>query len=194
MYVHEVVVFLPITVSIGEYIINMKQTLRKVCMLGDFSVGKTSLVRRFVEDRFDDQYKSTIGVKISRRTIKRTDEQVNIMLWDLAGGDDYNHVTSGYLKGASGIIMVCDLTRKVSMDAYTIYSRQLKELSLDPPIVFIGNKCDLVEDIEITDDMLARKSAELGVSYIKTSAKTGEGVENAFNLLLDEIDTNLKAT
>lgn len=159
-------------------------------MLGDFSVGKTSLVRRFVESRFDERYKSTIGVKISRTVVQRPDEQVNIMLWDLAGGDDYNHSTSGYLKGATGVIMVCDLTRKISMDAYTIYMRQLNELNLKPAIVFIANKKDLQDEIEITENMLVEKSAEFGVSYTLTSAKTGEGVVEAFSLLLDEIDKN----
>ncbi|MEM7802831.1 MAG: Rab family GTPase, partial [Chloroflexota bacterium] len=130
----------------------------------------------------------TLGVNIKRKTVKRDSEQVNLILWDLAGGDDYNQSTSGYLKGATGILMVCDLTRKISMDAFTIYMRQINELSLDPAIVFVANKADLKEHIEIKEEMLASKATEFSVPYLLSSAKTGEGVEEAFQLLLDQIE------
>jgi len=85
---------------------------KKVCLLGDFSVGKTSLSERFVYDRFSGRYLSTIGVKISRKPINISkDIMLNMLIWDLAGSEEFSGVQSSYLQGAQGAILVCDLTR-----------------------------------------------------------------------------------
>ncbi|MEM8857992.1 MAG: Rab family GTPase [Chloroflexota bacterium] len=166
--------------------ITMKTIQKKICLLGDFAVGKTSLVRQFVEGRFDDEYLSTIGVKISRRTIQLADEEItaNLLIWDLAGGDDYSKVTSGYLAGASGVAMACDLTRKNTLTMLEIYARQLDKVNKRqlPKIIF-ANKVDLKEQIEITEDALNQLAENLNASWFFSSAKTGEGVENGFTQL-----------
>ena len=95
----------------------MSAVQKKVCLLGDFAVGKTSLIRRYVEDRFDDKYLSTIGVKISRKIVQRPDYALTLLIWDLAGGDDINQLSRRYLLGAVGAILVCDLTRAISTTA-----------------------------------------------------------------------------
>ena len=159
----------------------MKTVQRKICLLGDFSVGKTSLVRQFVEGRFDDRYLSTIGVKISRRQIARPDYLLNLLIWDLAGGDDYDDVTSGYLRGAAGILMVCDLTRPLTLHTLRKYRKQLDEIKLDPVVVIAANKVDLVAERAVDDSLLEELSQQINAPYLLSSAKTGEGVAAAFD-------------
>ncbi|MEL6908760.1 MAG: GTP-binding protein, partial [Cyanobacteria bacterium J06598_4] len=93
----------------------MSTITQKICLLGDFNVGKTSLVRRFVEDKFSDRYLSTVGVKVSRKLVHvRTDRdihQLNLLIWDLEGNTKFKSITPSYLKGASGSIVVADLSR-----------------------------------------------------------------------------------
>lgn len=135
----------------------MKTVQKKICLLGDFSVGKTSLIRQYVEGLFDDKYLSTIGVKISRKTLELTERETvaKLLIWDLAGGDDYSKVTSGYLAGASGVLMVCDVTRKSTLSMLDIYSKQLEAVSKKKiPIVILANKVDLIKDREIEDQDL----------------------------------------
>jgi small GTP-binding protein len=160
---------------------------KKVCMLGDFAVGKTSLVRRFVEGKFDDKYLSTIGVKISRKPVSlAAGGTLNLLIWDLAGGDKFNGVQTNYLKGASGAILVCDLTRKGTLAKLHEYTLRLAEVLGEIPLVVLGNKNDLEAEREISRDDLAaavNTFAPAGTPHFFTSAKTGDHVETAFQTL-----------
>lgn len=151
-------------------------------------MGKTSLVRQFVEGLFNDEYLSTIGVKISRRTVELPDQnaKANLLVWDLAGGDDYSKVTSGYLAGASGVVMVCDLTRKNTLQMLEIYARQLDKVSKkNLPKVILANKVDLTTDRQITEEALNLIGEKLNANWFLTSAKTGEEVEKGFTQLAE---------
>lgn len=164
----------------------MKTVQKKICLLGDFSVGKTSLIRQFVEGQFDDSYLSTIGVKISKKLVEFPDKDiaVNLLIWDLAGGDDYSKVTSGYLTGASGILMVCDVTRKNTLAMLDTYSKQLEKVNKKKvPIVILINKIDLIAKREISDQKIAELADQLNAPWKFTSAKTGEGTEEGFSLV-----------
>lgn len=166
-----------------------KKVQKKICLLGDFSVGKTSLVRQFVEGQFDDSYLSTIGVKISRKPVEipHKDTLVNLLIWDLAGGDDYSKVTSGYLTGAAGVLMVCDITRKSTLTMLDIYSKQLQKVSKkEVPIVLLINKIDLIKQREISDQDVVDVAERLNAPWLFTSAKTAEGTEEGFALLADK--------
>ncbi len=99
----------------------MNEIQKKVCLLGDFAVGKTSLVRRFVEGRFDDKYLSTIGVKISRKTLARPYGALHLIVWDLAGGEEFG-AESSYLRGAAGALIVGDLTRRETLESFERYA------------------------------------------------------------------------
>ena len=165
----------------------MKVLQKKICMLGSFSVGKTSLVRRFVYAKFEDKYLSTVGVNISRKSITRSADTVNLILWDLAGGDDYSPPKSNYLAGLAGALIVCDLTRPQTLPAYELYADQVRAHKADVPLVFIANKVDLVDERAISDEDLEALCRKLGGPYLLTSAKTGEQVEAAFQLLADKL-------
>jgi small GTP-binding protein len=166
----------------------MKTVQRKICLLGDFSVGKTSLVRQYVEGRFDDRYLSTIGVKISRRILERPDYQLKMLVWDLAGGDDYDDVTSGYLRGASAVLMVCDLTRPTTLLTLKKYKKQLADINLAPVLVMAANKADLLGERQVDEQTLVQFAAELSAPFLLTSAKTGAGVAEAFDHLANLIE------
>ncbi len=175
----------------------MKTIQKKICLLGDFSVGKSSLVRQFVEGEFSDDYLSTIGVKISRKPVELPENQVkmNLLIWDLAGGDDYSKVTSGYLAGAAGVVMVCDVTRKSTLSMVKVYSNQLNKIGkVGIPAVLLVNKFDLQDDREIEDEQIENISAELQCPWHFSSAKTGEGVEAGFASLANLISSKSKTT
>lgn len=163
--------------------------VKKVCMVGPFAVGKTSLVKRFVESIFSDKYHTTIGVKISKKQIELDQHNLQMMLWDIEGVDVFTELKSSYLRGASGVMLVIDGTRPTTI-------RQLNELlSLvrshlhETPIVILANKVDLVNEWSLLEED-ANKLRENGLTIIETSAKTGAGVEEAFTALALEMLAN----
>ena len=160
---------------------------KKVCLLGDYAVGKTSLVRQFVYSLFDDRYISTIGVKVSRKTmaIPVQDQvvELNMMLWDLAGSEEFSTVRASYLRGGSGAILVCDLTRPQTLDSLPSYAQDMRQVSPGAPIIVAANKRDLVEQQQVTSAHVERAATALDAPYYLTSAKTGHDVEAAFRHL-----------
>jgi small GTP-binding protein len=163
---------------------------KKICMLGAFAVGKTSLVRRFVEGRFDDRYLSSIGVKISRKPVVVAQVTINLIVWDLAGSEDYNGLQASYLQGALGGIVICDLTRADTLRSWEYYSRRLRQVNPGARVVLVANKADLVETRALSDDDLRRAGAlcddAMGIApYFLSSAKTGENVEAVFQRLAE---------
>jgi len=163
---------------------------KKICLLGDFAVGKTSLMRRYVEGRFDDKYLSTIGVKISRKTLFRDYGQLNLLIWDMTGGDDIGtQARASYLRGASGALVVCDLTRRETLTVFERYAHQMRTLNPHIPLVLVGNKIDLVAERTVTDDDMSLVCNSLKCEkYFVTSAKTGAEVETVFNYLAELIE------
>ena len=157
-------------------------------MLGSFAVGKTSLVRRFVEGRFDDKYLSTIGVKISRKSIVLDDLTVNMMLWDLAGGDDVLRSNASYMRGATGAFVVCDLTRADTLEAANEYVQRFIEINPGASIVLLANKADLEDERAIGNEQLAKVVVELAKgAWLLTSAKNGLNVEHAFGRMAEMV-------
>ncbi len=170
----------------------MRALSTKVCLLGDFAVGKTSLVNRFVHNAFSEKYLSTIGVRVSRKTVALVSDdevvELTILLWDLAGSEEFNQMRASYLRGAAGALLVCDLTRPETLDGLDSYLRDLQQISPQAKVVVVANKADLLADWEgsLRQERLAAPAAfaaALGAPYFVTSAKTGEHVEDAFRLL-----------
>src|ERR1700741_4519841 len=128
---------------------------KKICMLGGFSVGKTSLVKRFVESVFSESYLTTVGVKIDKRTVESAGRLVNLILWDLAGEDDISSLRMGYLRGAAGYVLVADGTRPSTLQVALSLRRRV-EADFGPlPFVLLLNKYDVTDQWEIGDDALA---------------------------------------
>lgn len=159
---------------------------KKICMLGSFAVGKTSLVSRFVKSIYSDTYHTTIGVKIDKKQVTVGDETVNCILWDIAGEDEFYTINNNYLRGMAGFFLVVDGTRNATLEvALNIYHRITDELGELPFVVTI-NKSDLKSEWEINPVKL-NELRDAGASIIHTSAKTGTGVEDAFEQLAMEM-------
>jgi len=155
---------------------------KKVCLLGSFSVGKTSLVRRFVSDAFSDQYLTTVGVKVEQKVVKSKDQDLTLVVWDIHGDDAYQRLQKSYLRGVAGYFLVADGTRQLSFtQALEIRSRFSGELKDIPGIVLL-NKCDLEDQWAIGSDEL-EEIENLGMKSLKTSALSGFNVESSFSLL-----------
>lgn len=165
----------------------MTTIAKKVCLLGDFSVGKTSLVRRFVYNKFEDKYISTIGVKVSRKTVAVPTEaevvELTMMLWDLAGSEEFDQVRVSYLRGTAGAVLVCDLTRAETLDSLQRYIQDLLDVNPAAQIILAANKNDLLDQHQVTPAQVATVAAAFSAPYYLTSAKTGDEVETLFREL-----------
>ncbi len=166
----------------------MGDVKKKICLLGEFSVGKTSLIRRFVEGRFDEKYLSTIGVSISRKSLRRDGYGLDLIIWDLAGGEEFAGVNAAYLRGSAGGILVCDLSRPETLDV--VRSSALLARAVNPQIALVlaANKCDLVSDRTAISPFLETLSGETAAPWLYTSAKSGEQVADLFESLASEIE------
>ncbi len=155
---------------------------KKVCMVGAFATGKTSLVARFVSSIYSDVYQTTVGVKIDKKLVKLAEEEVNLILWDIQGEDDFQDLQMSYLRGLSGYLLVVDGTRYATFEIALNLQQLIEQTFGTVPFVIILNKSDLTDEWEIgsTDmDEISKRDW----TVIQGSAKTGLGVEEAFLIL-----------
>ncbi len=157
---------------------------KKICMVGVFGTGKTCLVKQYVHSIFAARYLSTVGVKIDRKDVQSGDQDMRLMLWDLEGRDGVRDVNGSYVRGAHGIIYVVDGTRpETAEQILEIRDNVEKEIDEVPSVIAL-NKIDLANEWKIPtveEESLGSK----GLHLIRTSAKTGEGVEATFQWLAD---------
>jgi small GTP-binding protein len=159
---------------------------KKICLLGSYGVGKTSLVARFVHSMFEDKYHTTVGVKIDKKVLTVEGEEVTLMLWDMAGEEDGAPVKLNQVKDASGYLLVVDGTRAKTLEvARSIQQRVQNEIGVRPFLALI-NKADLRETWEIPDSTWSALTSE-GWTLLETSAKSGQHVEEAFATLTSRI-------
>lgn len=155
----------------------------KLILTGDYKVGKSSLIRRFIENNFQDSYISTIGVEISKKTIVLDEEtEINFLVWDIAGQNyQMGQFRNRFYEGASAAFIVVDRTRENNLESVQKWYNDIKKsVSANIPIVVVGNKSDLQENVVISEEEIKTVTKQLGFNYILTSAKTGENVDEAF--------------
>lgn len=156
------------------------QISKKVVVLGHFGVGKTSLIRRFVENSFSDNYTVSIGVHITKKLVViAPNKSVSLILWDLEGTDDLNHIRESYLLGTHGIIYVFDLSRPSTFQEIDLDLSILEKKASGIPIKVVGNKVDLVVPSEVAEIL---GNNNISYDYL-TSAKTGGKVNDLFEQL-----------
>lgn len=153
--------------------------IKKICMLGSFSVGKTSMVARFVQSTFSEKYLTTVGVKVDKKLVQASGQDLTLMVWDLAGDDDYQKLNMSYLRGAAGFIYVADGTRAASLEAVLDIDRRVRKEMGNFPSVLALNKADLEAEWQIDSDRVEGLAAA-GWPVRKTSAKLAQGVEETF--------------
>ncbi|MDJ0656063.1 MAG: Rab family GTPase [Xanthomonadales bacterium] len=159
----------------------------KVCLLGDFAVGKTSLARRFVDESFSDRYLTTVGVKIDTKIVETpTHGPVKLVVWDIAGADNLDALSTSYVRGMAGYLLVADRSRASTLTSANKIQASVAANSPSVPFCFLVNKNDLHDQLEITDDALA-EIQNRGWETLLTSAKTGDNVERAFQQLAERI-------
>ena len=155
---------------------------KKICMLGAFAVGKTSLVARFVRSMFSEKYHTTVGVKIDKKVLQLDGEDVTLVLWDIAGEDEFQKVRSTYLRGSAGFFFVADGTRPTTLEVV----QRLRGIALgavgDVPYMLALNKRDLEAEWELDRSIIGELEAD-GWTVFETSAKSGDNVEEAFTWL-----------
>lgn len=152
---------------------------KKICLLGAFSVGKTSLIQRYVNRLFSDKYLTTVGVKIDKKQISVGKTELNLMVWDIAGEDDFTNIRSAHLRGLSGYIMVIDGTRKNSFNVALALHERIKTELGEVAAVFALNKSDLKDQWVMNHEHI-HTLVQLGFPVIETSAKLDQGVEEMF--------------
>ncbi len=160
--------------------------VKKICMLGGWGVGKTSLVSNYVHSIFSEKYQITLGVKIDKKTVSVNGQDVKLMLWDIAGEEEKFSIPPTYLKGSEGYLLVIDGTRAGSYEqALDIHERVVETVG-EIPFVAVVNKSDLTQEWELGQHIMDEMAAK-GWQVIKSSAKLGTGVEESFTGLVEQM-------
>lgn len=163
------------------------EIIKKVCLIGNSGVGKTSLIKRFILDIFDDKYLKTLGTKVSRKDLiidhpeKNLKVNLTMMIWDIMGQETFRTILQdSYFFGAGGCLAVCDSTHSETMSDLDKWVGSLHETAGKVPLIILANKSDLKDNIEVKEEMLKKFAGRYNASYLYTSAKTGDNVEKAF--------------
>ena len=160
-------------------------TVFKILTIGESGVGKTSILRRYVENKFERHHLATIGIDFQSKTIKIKNKDIKLKIWDTAGQERYRNIANQTFRGADGIILVFDITDEYSFSRISDWMEQINaNISKDEiGLILIGNKCDL-EDRKVPYEKGEEKARELGIDYYETSALNGKGINDVFEELV----------
>lgn len=169
--------------------------LFKVLLIGNSGVGKSSLLLRFADDVFSENFMPTIGVDFKIRTIEVDGKTIKLQIWDTAGQERFKTITSSYYKGAHGIIVTYDVTDKESFKAIDNWMNEVeKHASDNVSRILVGNKCDLEESRQVSTDEGKELAEHFGIKFLETSAKQSNNVEEAFITMTKEIKSRVVHT
>ena len=164
----------------------------KIILIGDSGVGKSNILSRYINDTFSDSSKSTVGVELGCKIVEINGTKVKIQIWDTAGQERYKSITKSYYKGAKGALIIYDISRKESFENVNKWIGDLKEFGEDNTcILLVGNKCDLENLRQISNDEVEKKAEQYNIGFCEASAKTGKDVDLAFQRLIEEISKKL---
>ena len=166
----------------------------KLVVVGDSGVGKTNLIKRFANNTFNSNSKATVGVEFLSKSFKINNTVFKIEIWDTAGQERYKSITAAYYKGAKGALVVYDITSKISFENIDKWMLEIKEKSSkDLKLMIIGNKCDLKDGRQVSNEEAMRKAKDTGIALMETSALDSTNVKEAFHDLLKEMYIELSA-
>ena len=166
---------------------------KKIVLIGDAAVGKTSLIGRFVKGFFDDKYLATIGTNVSKKEVilhdyvHKKDINIDMMIWDILGQEGFDRVKKTAYQGSEGAIIVCDLTRSDTVQHIRNWVKHYREVVQEVPIIVLGNKADLVEGDHPNIFLLENLAKEIDLQYYLTSAKAGDNVNESFYLIAETL-------
>lgn len=159
--------------------------VKKVCMLGDPAVGKTSLVKRYIMDTFDERYVSTVGTRVLKKVVPTKKEEVTMMIWDILGQHTYKLLHYAVLQGAVGAVVVCDVEREDTLGNLDYWVNLIKDANSSAKCVIVVNKSDLIENAAFDKGKVEEYATQHESPFYYTSAKTDEGVKDAFEALAE---------
>ncbi|MHA1728795.1 MAG: GTP-binding protein [Promethearchaeota archaeon] len=165
-----------------------KNYIFKICCCGDGSVGKTSMVLRYSEEKFQESYIMTIGSNFATKSIEFDNNiSVKLQIWDLAGQQHFSFVRPPFYRGASGSLFIFDITRRASFENIQNWKQEVEEV-IKKPFILVGNKLDLSEERVISRSEAEKLAKELGaLGYFETSAKSGKNLDSVFMTLVNKI-------
>ena len=165
----------------------------KLILIGDSAVGKTNILSKFIEDKFDKDSKATVGVEFGTKNFEIDGLIVKAQIWDTAGQERYRSITSAYYKGAKGCLIVYDITRKATFESVDRWLSDVKGSSDNKlSIILIGNKCDDENERKVTKEEGEEKAKYHNIAFLETSALNGTNIEKAFQELINDVYHNNK--
>jgi small GTP-binding protein len=164
----------------------------KVLLVGEPAVGKTSLIFRFVEDKFEREYKPSIGVDLASKTLEIDDKVARLVIWDIASQEQFAPYRSSFYQQANGALMVFDLSRSDTLQAIENWKREVNQYIGNIELVLIGNKSDLKSKRSVRNSDVQPWIDRYGCEYVETSAKNGDKVEDAFRAICTSIISKIK--
>ena len=165
----------------------------KIVLIGDSGVGKTNILSRYLTDKFSSTTQPTVGVEFGSKIVKKGEKLIKLQIWDTAGQERYKSITSAYYKGAKGALVVYDISRKSTFDNVDKWINELKNNgSEDVFILLVGNKSDLNDQREISEEEVKKKAEVYNIAFCETSALKGNNIEFAFESLIDKITEKLE--
>uniref|UniRef100_A0A3P9I1C5 small monomeric GTPase n=1 Tax=Oryzias latipes TaxID=8090 RepID=A0A3P9I1C5_ORYLA len=160
----------------------------KLLIIGNSSVGKTSVLFRYADDSFNPAYVSTVGIDFKVKTVFRNEKRIKLQIWDTAGQERYRSITTAYYRGADGFLLMYDITNQESFNAVRDWATQVQHYSSkDAQVILVGNKCDMEDDRLITREDGQRLADERGFLFFEASAKENINVKQVFEHLVDVI-------
>ena len=165
-----------------------KKFILKILLAGEGGVGKTTLLHRFVDGQFSAETRMTIGVEFFLKEVEINSNHCTLQLWDFGGQQRFRFLLESYVLGAKGALLLFDLTRPITLEKLEQWVEICRKNDPDLPILFLGTKTDLVDDIMVDDEYaLEFKEAFNFFDFLKVSSKSGDNVSNAFDLLAKKI-------
>lgn len=168
-----------------------REIIKKICLLGDPAVGKTSLIRRFVFDMFDDKYITTIGTKVTKKSLNLSSRgqeiKLTLLIWDILGQKEYARLHPVYYQGAEAALIVCDGTRNETMASLPTWASTFTKVVGSVPLIFLVNKSDMLDQTTFDNSDVNNVAKAFSTRFFFTSAKSGLNVENAFQSLCESL-------
>jgi small GTP-binding protein len=160
----------------------------KIVLVGESSVGKTGLIRRFTRDVFNTQTNTTIGIELAHKTVEIRGKTIKAQLWDTGGQEKFRCITAPFYRGALGGIIVYDVTNRQTFQSIDYWVEQIRDKAMQGvAMLLIGNKSDMWEDRQVTEEEGRKLAETLKMPWLETSAKNGDNVQEAFQTLMETV-------
>jgi len=166
---------------------DIKRKVMRISLLGDSGVGKTCIINKYLYDKFSETHQSSIGIEKNEKRLKMNDgNELKVIIWDTAGQERFKAMSTNTIKGAQGIVLVFDNTKKTTYESLPTWIKDVKEVKDNIPIVLFGNKCDLIDQTEVEKDEAEEFAKDNNMEYFETSAKENINIEKGFKSIIDK--------